>query len=101
MREEVKELRQDLHGLRDKNHALLQDNIRLTEHIKDLQQLHGLDAFSGSASDVPGVARAPSPTRNYSKGGGMCNYSKGLGMCNYSKGGGMCNYSNGGGMCNY
>ena len=36
-REELGQLRTDLRVLRDKNHQLVQDNIKLTEHLKDLE----------------------------------------------------------------
>lgn len=35
LRDELHELRADLRALRDKNHQLVQDNIQLTEHLKD------------------------------------------------------------------
>lgn len=34
---EISNLREDLRGLRDKNHRLTQDNIKLTEYIRDLE----------------------------------------------------------------
>ena len=37
LRRETDRLREDLRVLRDKNHQLVQDNIKLTEHLKDLE----------------------------------------------------------------
>jgi regulator of replication initiation timing len=35
LQDEIRELRADLRALRDKNHQLVQDNILLTEHLRD------------------------------------------------------------------
>ena len=34
---EIEQLRGDLRTLRDKNHTLVQDNIKLTEHLRDIE----------------------------------------------------------------
>ena len=40
LRGELHDLRADLRALRDKNHQLVQDNIQLTEHLKDAERAH-------------------------------------------------------------
>ena len=49
LRRETDALREDLRELRDKNHQLVQDNIKLTEHLKDL------DARGGRGSTYKGM----------------------------------------------
>lgn len=39
---EVRQLREELHLLRDRNHQLTQDNIRLSEHVRDLDDKRGI-----------------------------------------------------------
>ena len=36
LKREIEQLRGDLRSLRDKNHTLVQDNIKLTEHLRDI-----------------------------------------------------------------
>ena len=47
LRRETEQLRDDLRSLRDKNHQLVQDNIKLTEHLQDLEIQNGHPSSTG------------------------------------------------------
>ena len=48
LRRETEQLRDDLRSLRDKNHQLVQDNIKLTEHLQDLEIQNGHPSSTGA-----------------------------------------------------
>ena len=52
LQEELRELRSDLRVLRDKNHQLVQDNIQLTEHLKDAERASLVSVASSNRSLV-------------------------------------------------
>ncbi len=58
--EEIKQLREDLRLLRDTNHSLTQDNIRLTEYIRDMDRA----ASTKETSETNGNRKRPKTKRH-------------------------------------
>ena len=48
LRQEVRQLRENLRHLRDANHCLTQDNIKLTEYIRDLDATEAVSLQNGT-----------------------------------------------------
>ena len=47
LRQEIRQLREDLRQLRDANHTLTQDNIKLTEYIRDVERVDSNNRQNG------------------------------------------------------
>ena len=52
LHQEIGHLREDLRLLRDKNHQLVQDNIKLTEHLRDVDRRKGFYRGQGRSRDA-------------------------------------------------
>ena len=55
LRQEIRQLREDLRQLRDANHTLTQDNIKLTEYIRDIEGTGSTNRLNGLFSSFSQV----------------------------------------------